>query len=83
MEKRSAAFRQTRHFRALEIYLAVERHQQLHSRDPGVIRGKRSALVHKLISQIFDGMTQYFQGVPGFGCNAPPPVGDRTPGGAG
>ena len=40
MEKRSAAFRQTRHFRALEIYLAVERHQQLHSR---VMRRRRLA----------------------------------------
>jgi len=42
------------------------------------MRRQRAALVHKLIGEVFNGMTQDFQGVTGLRCNVPAPFGGDT-----
>ena len=46
------------YFRELEVNLAVERHQQLHSFQLRIVRGKGSTPMDKLVGEIFDGVAQ-------------------------
>ena len=70
MQQSTAALAKAGYFRALEIDLAVERHEQLHSFQLRIVRGERSALIDKLVGQVFDGVAQNFKSAPCLGCNA-------------
>jgi hypothetical protein len=63
-QKRSEPLAQTGHFRALEIYLAVESHEQLHGIQLPFIGRQGASLLHKLLCQILDGVAQDLQGSP-------------------
>jgi hypothetical protein len=65
------------HFRALEIYLAVERHKQLHGFQLRVADGKHRGIRDELVREVFDRMAQFFQGVPGSCVDPPPAPGKR------
>jgi hypothetical protein len=70
MQQSTAAFTKAGHFRALEIDLAVESHQQLHGFQLLIVRGKRSSRVDKLVGEVFDRMAKNLKGMPGLGRNA-------------
>jgi hypothetical protein len=65
------------HFRAFEIYLAVERHKQLHGFQLRVADGKHRGIRDELVREVFDRMAQFFQGVPGSCVDPPPTPGKR------
>jgi hypothetical protein len=69
MQQRTAALAKAGHFRALEIDLAVERHEQLHGLQLLIMCGKRSAPMNKLVGEVFDRVAQNLKGVPCLGGN--------------
>jgi len=49
---------------ALEVDLAVERHQQLHSLQLIIAGGERTAPMDELVGEVFDGVAQNFKARP-------------------
>jgi hypothetical protein len=55
MEQRAATIAKARHFRALEINLAVERHEYVHSIQLLISGGEGETLAREFIGKILDG----------------------------
>ena len=64
-------------FRALEIDLAVEGHEELNGFDLGIVGADEAAVVDELVGKVFDGVAEDFEGVAGGGVDL------AAPGGAG
>jgi hypothetical protein len=64
----------SRYLRAGEIDLAITLHQQPHSLKTFVVQGKQATLVNEFIGEVFDGVTQNFEGTPSLRGDPPPPV---------
>jgi hypothetical protein len=70
MQQSTAAFAEAGHIRALEVDLAVERHQQLHGLQLLIARAKRLASMDKLVGEVFDRMAKNLKGMPRLRRNA-------------
>jgi len=70
MQQCAATLSKGRNLRALEIDLAIERHQNLHSLQLLIPRGEGEALVHELVGKVFDGVGKDFNRSSGPGGNA-------------
>lgn len=55
-----------------EVYLAVERGQQLNGLQPPVVFNDRASVVHKFVSQILEGVTKLLETASGLGGDPPP-----------
>jgi len=64
-EQRSQAFAKRWNNRALEIDLTIEPHQNLNRLYLRVVPRRRAALVHELVSEVFNGVSRYFESLPG------------------
>ena len=60
----------SRHLGTLEIDLAVDRHQHLHSLQPPISVGNAGALMDRLICKVFNGMSKDFQRMASLGSDA-------------
>src|ERR1035438_3790007 len=79
-QEREEALAERRHLRALEVDMAIERHQQLHGLQLPAVRRKRTALVNKLVGKVFDSVPKNFQRMTGLRVDAPPPICTRADG---
>ena len=61
MQKRAEAIADGTHFRAAEINLAIEAHEQLHGFHLSVVRGNGPARADKLVRKVLDGVPQNLQ----------------------
>src|ERR1039458_10609450 len=83
MQQSPAPLNEARHFRALEIHLAIERHEQLYGLQLLVLCGKLKALMHKLVGEVFDGVSEDFQRAAGLRRDVAAAVGAHTSSGNG
>src|ERR1035441_5040296 len=80
MQEREEALAERGHLRALEVNLAIERHQQLHSLQLPVVCRKRTTLVNKLVGKVLDSVPKNFQSTTGLRVDPPPPTCARADG---
>lgn len=66
-EKRAATFDKGWHLGTLEVDLAIEGHEQLHSLELVIIRRERKTVVNEFVGKIFDGVTEDLKRVAGLG----------------
>src|SRR5271157_3904145 len=64
--------------RALEVHLAIERHEQLHSLHPPVACRERPAIMRKFVGQVLDRVAQDFKGAPRLRGDMPAVVGAQA-----
>lgn len=75
MEEQPAALAETLDFRTCEVDLAIEGHENLNGLDLRVVCGDHIAVMNQFIAEVFDSMTQDFQGPPGNRIDVTPAIG--------
>lgn len=69
MQQRQKALTERWHFRTFQIYLPIQRHQQLNSFQLGAMARHRSARMHKLVGHVFYCVAKDFKSAARLGGN--------------
>lgn len=67
MDQRAPTLADTRNFRTGKINLPVDPHEQLHGLNLRVVRAQRTTRVHKIVSQVIDGISKNFESAASLG----------------
>jgi len=70
MEQLAATLSKSRDLGALEIDLAIDRHEDPHGLQRPFSVGNAGAFMHRLVGKVFNGMSKDYQSMAGLGSDA-------------